>query len=166
MKTPAIVLAVAAALGTCAFAAAQPAPPPGPPHERGPGGPPHGPQMGPPLERVLDLTADQQKAVEALRKEEYEAMRPAMEQLRGLHEALRDALEAATPDPMTVGQAAIAVHAAEAQMKQGHAAYRERLLALLTDEQKQKLALFEKMMGPGSGPRPGRPPGPPPGAPQ
>ncbi len=159
-------LAAAAWLGGVALAA----------QER-PGPPPHG--MGPQLAKALGLSEEQQAAVEALHREQGEAMKPLMEQQRQLHEAFQAALEAESPDPAEVGRKALAMHAGMKKVEAAHAALHEKLVALLDAGQKEKLKALEEsglMPGPGRhgfGPGPGGPmgrmghhPPPPPDAPQ
>lgn len=56
-------------------------------------------------------------------------------------EAVRAALEAATPDPMTVGNAAIAAHALEGKVRAADAEFRTAFEALLTPEQSAALRM-------------------------
>jgi len=118
--------------------------PPGP----GPGGPP------PRLEQVLGLSADQKTAFDALRKEQREAARPLFEEQRRLDEQLRKALEATPPDPMTVGQRAIAAHAARQRLKALDDSFHQRLVEMLDSKQRQKLQLLDQMRGTRQGPPP------------
>jgi Spy/CpxP family protein refolding chaperone len=121
--------------------------PPGP----GPGGPP------PRLEQVLGLSADQKTALDALRKEQREAARPLFEEQGRLDEQLRKALEATPPDPMTVGQRAIAANAARQRLKALDDSFHQRLVEMLDSKQRQKLQLLDQMRPT----RPGPPPPPP-----
>src|SRR5262245_13961979 len=77
---------------------------------QGPGGPGRGRGPGG-IERLLQLTDEQQKAVKALRDEEREAMRPLVEQMAPLQRTLREALDAPSPDALTVGQHMLDVRA-------------------------------------------------------
>lgn len=139
------------------------------------GPPPHG-MMAPHLARALGLSGEQQAAVEALQREQREAVRPAMEQQRQLHEAFQAALEAPDPDPADVGRKALAMHAGMKKMRAAHDAFRERLAGLLDASQKEKLKVLEEsglLPGPERHPfGPGGPmglmrhPQPPPDAPQ
>ena len=159
-------LAALAWLGGAALAA---------PQERM-GPPPHG--LAPHLAKALGLSDEQQAAVEALQREQLEALRPVMEQQRQLHEAFQAALEAPNPDPADVGRKALAMHAGMKKAKAAHDAFRERLAWLLDASQKEKLKVLEDsglLPGPerhGFGPGPGGPmgmlrhPQPPPGAAQ
>jgi Spy/CpxP family protein refolding chaperone len=114
------------------------------------GGVPPGPP-GPPmamLERLLQLTDEQKTALKAVHEEQRAAAEPLFDQLRTQREAVRAALEVDSPDPTLVGQAMIAAHGVEKQLDQLHAAGREKLVALLTEEQRRKLEAFEKEHGP------------------
>jgi Spy/CpxP family protein refolding chaperone len=139
----AVVLAAAGWLG-----AAQLDRPDGPPpREFGPG---FGRGPGP-LAR-LGLSAEQRAQLDALQEKQREASRPLFEAAREAHEAFREALEAADPDPLTVGQAALAMHAAEQKARAAHEAAFEALKAILTPEQRAKL---EQAREHGFGPRRG-----------
>src|SRR5262249_19805812 len=83
------------------------------------------------------------------------ASKPIMDQMRPLHDGLRQALEGGNPDAATVGQFVIQIHALEEQLKSIHESYQEKLVALLTPEQKEQ---YEKMKS--MGPRGGGPGGP------
>ncbi|HEX6737840.1 MAG TPA: periplasmic heavy metal sensor [Vicinamibacteria bacterium] len=126
---------------------------PGPGREGGPGF-----RRGPdPMER-LGLSKEQRAKIDALREKERAASRPLFEAARAAHEAFREALDAADPDPQTVGGAALAMHAAEKKARAAREASFEAIKAVLTPEQREKL---EEMRpgGPGFG-APGFGPGP------
>jgi Spy/CpxP family protein refolding chaperone len=126
--------------------------PPDRPMRRGPGGPEGA--------RFLGLTSDQQAQLEQQR----EARRPEMEalgqKLRENHQRLQAALEAASPDPATVGAIVIEGHGLQLQMRklreEGDKAFR----ALLTPEQQAKFDALQLLhrergpMGPPAGPPP------------
>lgn len=131
---------------------------------RGPQGPPHGgPGGGPggfPFERALQLTDEQREAVQSLREKEREAVRPILEQMRPLHEKLRQALESGSTDATAIGQIVLDTHGLQQQAQEHHKSFREQLVALLTPEQQEKLQTIESLMGRGDGRGPGRPGGP------
>ena len=109
-RTLTAVAAVLAAAGS--FSLARAGERPDGPH----GGPGFGPGFGPDPARLaerLGLSEDQQAQLKALREKDREASRPLFEAARQAHEAFREALEAANPDPAAVGRAALAMHAAE-----------------------------------------------------
>jgi Spy/CpxP family protein refolding chaperone len=111
---------------------------PGPPHAR--------------LEALLDLTDAQQASLKAIHAEQRQAAEPILEELRGIHDAIETGLESDAPDATALGEKLIAAHAARTRLEQLHRAGRERLVSLLTDEQRQKLEAFEKEHGPAGGP--------------
>jgi protein CpxP len=136
-------------------------------HAQGPGPPPHDRPFGPGfghgrLAEELGLSDEQKSQLEALRSRQQETLKPLAETARQAHESFRSALEADGADPATVGQAALAMHAAEKKLRAAHDSAFEEMKAILTPEQRDKL---EKMhegrkgaRGPygrgGPGPRP------------
>lgn len=136
--------------------------PAGPPHGRefGPGGP-GGPGFGPGLAEDLGLSDDQKAQLEALRGKQREALRPLMESARQAHETFQTALDAESADATAIGQAALAMKAAEKKLRAAHDAAFEEMKAILTPEQVAKLEqgrAQHKGPGPGGfgrrGPRP------------
>jgi Spy/CpxP family protein refolding chaperone len=87
----------------------------------------------------LGLSDAQKSQIEALRTKQRETLRPLMESARQAHEAFRSALDAESPDATAVGQAALAMHAAEKQVRAAHEAAFVEVKAILTPEQRQKL---------------------------
>ena len=133
-----------------------------PPHGRefGPGGP-GGPGFGPRLAEELGLSDDQKAQLEALRGKQREALRPLMESARQAHETFQTALDAESADATAIGQAALAMKAAEKKLRAAHDAAFEEMKAILTPEQAAKLEQARaqhKGPGPGGfgrgGPRP------------
>jgi Spy/CpxP family protein refolding chaperone len=136
-------------------------------HAQGEGTPPHDRPFGPGfghgrLAEELGLSDEQKSQLEALRRRQQETLKPLAETARQAHESFRSALEADGTDAATVGQAALAMHAAEKKLRAAHGAAFEEMKAILTPEQRDKL---EKMhegrkgtrgpWGPGGpGPRP------------
>jgi Spy/CpxP family protein refolding chaperone len=116
------------------------------------------------IEAMLDLTDAQKASLKATREEQRRAADPIFEELRGIHEAIQQGLESETPDATALGDKLVAAHAARKRLDQLRAVGREKLVALLTDEQRQKLEAYEKEHGPIGGPgRRGRLRGPGPG---
>jgi Spy/CpxP family protein refolding chaperone len=133
--------------------------PEGPPRGRefGPG---FGPDAGMWAER-LHLSEEQRAQIEALWENDRQATRPLFEAARETHEAFREALEAPNPDPTAVGQAALAMRAADRKVRAAREAGLEAIKAILTPEQRERL---EQGRERGFGPperraRGGRPPG-------
>jgi Spy/CpxP family protein refolding chaperone len=120
--------------------------PPGPPHGRefDPGGPggrggPGGPGFGPRLAEELGLSEDQKAQLEGLRGKQRETLRPLMESARQAHEAFQSALDADNADAAAIGQAALAMKAADKKLRAAHDAAFEEIKAILTPEQAAKL---------------------------
>jgi Spy/CpxP family protein refolding chaperone len=155
MSTKRLVSSVAAAAlaawGWAAVAQAQ-----------GPGGP--GPRdrefgrgrgPGPHLAEALGLSDDQKAQVDALHARQRETMKPLMDAAHQAREAFHSALETDGADPATVGQAALAMHAAEKNLRAAHEAAFQEMKSILTPEQQAKLEQVKEQRGPGRGP--GRP---------
>jgi Spy/CpxP family protein refolding chaperone len=144
------LLAAALFSGQAVGATLLPQDPPEPPPGRERRG---GPQD---LERLLSLTEDQKAALRQLHEERREAERPLREQERRLDEDVRKALGADTPDPLVVGQAAIALHGARERLRALQQEFHGRLLELLDEDQRRTLQQAERSR------RPPQPPAAPP----
>jgi Spy/CpxP family protein refolding chaperone len=148
-------LAVLGITGLALGAAALAAPPPG---ADGPGRP-DGHRMGRAegMARHLGLSEEQKAQVQKL----VEAQRPKHEALREKIEQndrrLDEALEAATPDPLSVGELAIEGHRLRQQGKALREAQEEAVRALLTPEQQVKLDAMKALREDGGGRGEGRP---------
>jgi protein CpxP len=106
------------------------------------------------LAEELGLSDEQKAQAEAIQARQHETVKPLMEAARAAHEAFRTALEAESPDATAVGQAALAMHAAEKKLQAAHEAGMAEIKALLTPEQREKL---ERMSEHRHGHGPGRP---------
>jgi Spy/CpxP family protein refolding chaperone len=146
----------------------------GPEHGRGPGG-----RDGKHLHWLaeeLGLTDEQEANWKALAEQNRTEMEPLRQEGRELREKLRAAVEAENPDPQTVGAATLALEQHRKAVGAAHKAFRERLNATLTPEQKTKLEALKAQRHERRGPdgfgrrgTPGRKPGPtpePPAAPE
>jgi Spy/CpxP family protein refolding chaperone len=100
----------------------------------------------------LGLSDDQKAQWQAQREKSRDAMKPLVENARQAHKAYRSALEAANPDPLTVGQAALAAHAAQKKLHDAQQAAFEEMKSILTPEQREKL---DERRGRGGPPRGG-----------
>lgn len=108
---------------------------------RGPGGPggPGPVGAGPEIQKVLNLTEDQGKALRAALRDERLARAKSHVALLEKENALATALDAKTPDATAVGRLTLDIKAArDAQRKDK--GLNEKALAVLTAEQKAKLA--------------------------
>jgi periplasmic protein CpxP/Spy len=124
----------------------------------GPGfgpGVPGGPGLGR-LAETLGLSDEQKSQLDALRTKQRETLQPLMESARLSHEAFRAALDADSPDATAVGQAAIAMNAAEKKVRAAHEAAFAEMKSILTPEQAKKLEQAHERRGPHGpgGPRP------------
>jgi Spy/CpxP family protein refolding chaperone len=129
--TQALMAAVVAAAGAgLAYAHG-----PGREHRRGMGFGPGGHDFA----ARLGLSEQQQAQVKAIREKNREALEPLMDDTRRAHEAFREALEAGNADATTVGQAALAMRAAQEKLHNAHKAVFEQIKAVLTPEQLAKL---------------------------
>jgi Spy/CpxP family protein refolding chaperone len=138
--------------------------PPAPPHGRefGPGRPgiTGGPGIGPRFAEELGLSDEQKAQLEALRTKQRETLRPLMESARQAHDAFQTALDAENADAAAIGQAALAMKAADNKLRAAHKAAFEEMKAILTPEQAAKLDQVQAQhKGPGPGGF-GRPPHP------
>ena len=129
-------------------------------HEFGPGRP-GGPGIGPRFAEELGLSEDQKAQLEALRTKQRETLRPLTESARQAHDAFQAALDADNADAAAIGQAALAMKAADKKLRAAHEAAFEEMKAILTPEQAAKLEQARaqpKGPGPGGygrrGPRP------------
>jgi Spy/CpxP family protein refolding chaperone len=134
MITQALMAAVVAAAGA-GLAGLAYAHGPGGEHRRGMGFGPGGHDFA---ER-LGLSEQQQAQVKAIREKNRETLKPLMDDARRAHEAFREALEAGNGDATTVGQAALAMRAAQEKLHTAHKAVFEQIKAVLTPEQLAKL---------------------------
>jgi Spy/CpxP family protein refolding chaperone len=152
MKKLLLSLLLAAALPLAAPRGPGGPPPGGPgagPGAGGPGGPPPAgqPGSGPDeiLKEALGFTDAQLTQLHTLldaRRSANEALRA---QIEAAHRALRDAVEAATPDPTAIGNALLAVRNIEKQNQTAQETFRTAFEALLTADQKAKIAEIEAL---------------------
>jgi Spy/CpxP family protein refolding chaperone len=138
------MMAAVAALGLAGGLSAQPRGP------HGDGG------IGAGAARFLELTEDQQARLAELR----EQGRPERERLRELsreaNRRFREALEAESPDPAEVGQAAIDMHALRQQQRTQGESFQNAFEGLLTSEQLRKWEMMQASRAAGGGPGRGR----------
>jgi Spy/CpxP family protein refolding chaperone len=131
------VVALALAVSAGVVGAQGPGPRGGRPGDRGPG-----PGFGPAPEQLaarLGLSDDQKAQWQAMREKGRDGMKPLFENARQAHKAFRRTLEAANPDPLAVGEAALAAHAAERKLHDAQQSAFEELKSILTPEQREKL---------------------------
>jgi len=102
-----------------------------------PGSPPRNPLAG--LKNALGLTDAQVTAIQALEQTERTRIQAIMSEVRQKRQAFDALLNAASPSPTDVGNAAIALHAAEAKFAPERDNFLTQLKSLLTGDQQQKL---------------------------
>lgn len=110
----------------------------------------HGPrmiQMHHQFAEALELTEEQKTAVKPLHEELRAQSEPIMEQVHQQMEELHALLDTANPNPTEVGNKAITAHQTRAQLKALHDEFKTKFTALLTEEQKAKLAEIDAKHG-------------------
>jgi Spy/CpxP family protein refolding chaperone len=128
-------------------AVAQPA---GPAAQRG-----RGPRFDGPA-RYLGLTEQQKSSFEKIRQQQQPEMKTLRDEMRDNDQRLRDALQAASPDPTTVGELAIEGHQLGEKMRALRGQTQKQLRAILTPEQQVKFDAMMALRGK-EGPMGGRP---------
>jgi Spy/CpxP family protein refolding chaperone len=112
------------------------------------------------IAEYLGLDAQQKDAIQKLRQQERDEMKPLVEEGRDLRRKLREATDAEKPDALAVGEATLALKAHREKMRAQRDAFEQKLIALLTPEQKQKYEALKAARGFGAGgPRGFRGPG-------
>ena len=110
--------------------------------------------------RALDLTEEQRTQAKAIFDEQRKASEPQRAQMHELRTQMREQLDSGKADPTAIGQLAIQAHAIGQQLREARERGHERLLAILTPEQKAKLEQMKSERGNrgfgrrGFGPRP------------
>ena len=108
-------------------------------------------RRGAALADALGLTEQQKADWTALHEQQREQMKPLMEEGTALRNKLREAVEAASPDPRTVGEATLALEAHRQKARAQREAFRQKLEGLLDPAQKEKLKAFEAGRRAGTG---------------
>ena len=107
-----------------------------------PGGMERGGRCGERLVRQLDLTAEQQATLEALRNDTAEAARPLAEQMRALHGQIEAAADGAGPDACALGGLVLQGKAIRSQIDDVRKAAEAKFVEQLSDAQKATYANF------------------------
>ena len=102
----------------------------------------------------VGLTADQQAQWDAWQKDFFTSVQPLFEQRRTAHQNVESLLNATPSDACAIGNAAIAAHAVDTQLKAAHDAFKTKMESILTPDQKTKLEAFLAAEHP---PEPGHP---------
>jgi len=104
----------------------------------------------------LGLTEDQKATWATLREEHRAEMMPLRQEGRDLRSRLRGAMDAASPDPTAVGNAALAMRQHRDKIKTSEDAFHTRLAGTLSDEQRTKFEAFKAAHQASRGRGPGR----------
>jgi Spy/CpxP family protein refolding chaperone len=99
------------------------------------------------LTKALNLTADQQTAVQKLHQDLMAKAMPLMQQHRQQMSEVKTLLNGTNPDATEIGQKVITAHATQLQLKSLHEDFKTKLTALLTPDQKTKLQQMEQAHG-------------------
>ena len=96
------------------------------------------------LKTALGLTDPQVQQLRDLRKQQAEAAKPTMDQIRSKRQALAGAMENATPDSALVGQLMVDIRKLNESLKGLRDEREAKALALLTPDQKTKLTALDE----------------------
>ena len=97
------------------------------------------------LKVVLGLSDDQLLALQSLAATRAATIAPLLAQIGPLQQALQTALQGETPDPAHTGGLVVAIHQIERQVSQHQQNYREAFQALLSDEQRARVAQIHSL---------------------
>jgi hypothetical protein len=89
--------------------------------------------------QVLQLSSDQITAWTTILHARQAAIEPLVQQAQTQQQAVAQALGSANPDPMTVGQAVVALHALQVQIADANSRSTGDFEKLLTSDQLQRL---------------------------
>jgi len=95
------------------------------------------------VQTYLNLTDAQIASLRQLRQSEMTALKPIFEQIRPLHESLRTQEQSGGADAAAVGKLVLSIQSLEQQAAPIRSSFQQQALALLTADQKTKLAALE-----------------------
>jgi len=114
---------------------------------QGPGGPRmHRMGMTPKAteaQSYLNLTDAQVTSLQQLRQAEITALKPIFQQIAPLRDSLRTQTQSGSADPAAIGKLVLSIQALEQQISTTRSSYHDQALALLTADQKSKLAALQ-----------------------
>jgi len=96
------------------------------------------------LARYLVLTEEQIASIEPLMQEAHETIRGIHEETRELEMELRDLVGSSSPDPATVGELVLNIHASRDRIQEVQAALGDSIEGLLEPAQLEKLQRAQK----------------------
>jgi Spy/CpxP family protein refolding chaperone len=97
------------------------------------------------IARFLDLSDEQQATWKSMHEKHQADMQPLREEGKALHEKLKAAMDAPTPDATQVGQATLALKAHREKVHAAQEAFKAQLAATLNPEQKTKFDALQEM---------------------
>ncbi len=109
---------------------------------QGPGGPRHITIQAKTdqVQSYLSLTDAQIQSLQQLRQSEMTALNPVMDQIAPLRQSLQTQLQSGSADAAAVGKLVLNIQALEQQVTTARNSFRDQALALITADQKTKLA--------------------------
>jgi Spy/CpxP family protein refolding chaperone len=102
-----------------------------------------GPAQTTEVQSYLNLTDTQISTLQQLRQSERTALKPIFEQLGPMHESLRAQSQSSGADATSVGKLVLSIQSLEQQAAPIRSSYQQQALAVLTADQKTKLAALE-----------------------
>ena len=96
------------------------------------------------LKQYLNLTDAQVTQLKDLRKQQAESLRPTMEQIRSKRQQLGEAVRAQSPDSALIGQLTVDIKNLAASLKSARTDLSAKAQAVLTPDQKTKLASLDE----------------------
>lgn len=96
------------------------------------------------LKQYLSLTDAQVTQLKDLRRQEAESLRPTMEQIRSKRQQLGEAVRAQSPDSALIGQLTVDIKNLTASLKSARTDLSAKAQAVLTPDQKTKLAALDE----------------------
>ena len=98
------------------------------------------------MKKALGLTDAQAAEVSVMLKKRHDEVLPLKQQLRARNQELRAAISAPEPNASTVGQLFIARRALQKQIRTLNSVFRNNLMTVLTQDQRQKLRRLTNRM--------------------
>ena len=95
------------------------------------------------VQSYLNLTDAQISSLQTLRQSERTALKPIMDQVGPLRESLHTQTQSTTADATAVGKTMLSIQALEQQAAPIRASFQQQALAVLTADQKTKLAALQ-----------------------
>jgi Spy/CpxP family protein refolding chaperone len=95
------------------------------------------------VQSYLNLTDAQISSLQQLRQTEMAALKPIFQQIGPLHESLRAQSQSSGADATAVGKLVLSIQSLEQQAAPIRSSFQQQALAVLTADQKTKLAALE-----------------------